>query len=86
MTCKSKLALPLWTRDLPNKTLISAKEVSSFFGYKSASSLHRIVAHGRFPKHVSTSIKNCLKGRFIAFHWSLGSLRSYELEQNKDNK
>jgi hypothetical protein len=81
-----KLVLPSWTYSLPNKTQITAKEVSSFFGFATVSSLHRIVASGKFPKHEFASFKNCNRGKSTVFHWSLKCLRNYVIEQNKANK
>ncbi|MFT6988151.1 MAG: hypothetical protein ACJASL_000111 [Paraglaciecola sp.] len=86
-----KLVLPDWTKNLPDKTRITSKEISTFFGYKSPAHVSKIVARHKFPK----CDDSCPALRFSPRsrgskrpdnYWFLGTLRDYEIKQNKENK
>jgi hypothetical protein len=87
MIQKHKLVLPEWTKNLPNKTKITAKEIGSFFGYKSKTQVHKLVYKGEFPKHESSILPESLFRKKVSkkptYYWTLATLRAYEIEQNK---
>jgi hypothetical protein len=87
MLDRKKMTLPEWTKNLPDKTRITSKEVSSFFGYKSKYGIQTLLQRGQFPKHEDTQPNAKFSNRvFKSNYWYLGSLRSYVIEQNKENK
>jgi hypothetical protein len=62
---------------------MNRKEVLSFFGYKSTRSVGDMIARGQLPNHDFSCTKaNKASKNF----WSLGILRSLEIEQNKEDK
>ena len=87
-----KLVLPAWTTILPRKTRITCKEISSFFGYKSAGQVNTLVYRGHFPKCEPelTQNKSLMRlnhgARITKGYWLLGTLRDYEIEQNQESK
>ena len=83
MNDRNKITLPEWTRNLPNATKITSKEILSFFGYKSTRSMSTLIERGQLPKH---NFSCFTANRAIRHFWSLGTLRSFEIEQNKANK
>ena len=83
MLDRKKIILPEWTKSLPNSTKMNCKEVLSFFGHKSTRSVGDMVARGQLPKHDFSCTK---ANKTYKNFWSLGILRSLEIEQNKENK
>tara|TARA_R110000764_G_scaffold194433_1_gene279750 strand:+ start:273 stop:560 length:288 start_codon:yes stop_codon:yes gene_type:complete len=88
MRKKHSLALPNWTNSLPSKTRITAREVSSFFGYKLPKQVNGLVAAGKFPKCDTSALKSPLSSRSMGCkipdnYWFLGTLRNYVVEQNQ---
>ena len=88
MRKKHSLVLPNWTNNLPDKTRITAREVSSFFGYKLPKQVNSLVARGKFPKCDTSALKSPLSSRSMGCkipdnYWFLGTLRNYVVEQNQ---
>jgi hypothetical protein len=86
-----KLVLPDWTKNLPAKTRITSKEISSFFGYKSPSHVSKLVARHKFPKCDDSKQTPGFSSRSRGWkipdnYWFLGTLRDYEIKQNKGNE
>jgi hypothetical protein len=91
VSIKHKLVLPNWTKDLPDKTRITAKEISSFFGYKLPKQANSLVANNKFPKCDASASRVTFSTRSKGWkipdnYWFLGTLRNYVIEQNKVNK
>jgi hypothetical protein len=75
---KSKLKLPDWTKNLPNKALINAKDMAKISGYKD---VHCAVNQGSLPKPSHRFDGGRNKGMMM---WKLGDLRKAEKEQLDD--
>jgi hypothetical protein len=91
MKTQHRLTLPSWTISLPSTTRITEKEISSFFGYKSAGSVNTLVARGQFPKGGDLQLTSNFSSRSrgskkLANYWFLGMLRDYEIKQNQESK
>jgi hypothetical protein len=86
MKKNNNLVLPNWTFNLPNKTRMSCKDIYVFFGYKTVCSFYSRIYKLNFPKPELHSIKNSSISSVRTAklnYWTLGSLRAYEIEQNK---
>ena len=86
---ESPIELPSWTYNLPNKTRMSCKDIYKFFNYKSVDSFYNRISRLRFPKPVIFSMKATSNPRCRVAkvnYWTLGSLRDYQIEQNKVKK
>jgi hypothetical protein len=86
MLGRNKLVLPAWTFNLPDRTRITAKEISKFFGYKSEVQMHTLLKRGQFPKHEHKTVKAFKFGRTSSHYWSLGVIREYVIKQNNDGE
>jgi hypothetical protein len=83
---KQDLVLPSSTLNLPNKTRMSCKDIYVFFGYKTVSSFHSRIYKLDFPKAELYAIRDTGKSACRTSklnYWTLGTLRAYEIEQNK---
>ena len=91
MKIQHRLTLPSWTISLPSTTRITEKEISSFFGYKSAGSVNTLVTRGQFPKCDDSQLPSDFSSRSKGSkkptnYWLLGTLRDYEIKQNEQGK
>ena len=82
LTNANNLTLPRWTFSLPDKTMMSYKDVAKFFGYSKAGAVSVRVSHSDFPKPEASNLRRSSTRAPIKF-WSLGSLRGFETKQNK---
>jgi hypothetical protein len=79
MTNKTVFKLPDYTRSLPDKALLSGKELADLLGL-TGSGFRARVDTGKFPKHDFDSQRgSCLNKKY---HWRLSTLRKYEAEQS----
>ena len=84
---RKKIILPEWTINLPNKTLMSSKDVAGFFGSKNLSYATHLAWSGGMPNPDGKLPRGHAKkfGKPMKY-WLLGTLRNYEIEQQKVNK
>jgi len=86
MDKRQKMVLADWTKSLPDTTLISAKDVASFFGCH-VNTVHNKVSAGKFPppdaRQGDMRRISSMSRLHTRVFWRLGVLRKFEEDQGE---